>query len=119
MADQNNPQNQNTGVAGPAGNQPAQPQPQPGVAQPSVPQGETPQQPEQQGESRIVQATGVAAGMHTGAPKSDLAGALEKAMTEAAASAHRDGLTNPDEIRGRILAARDQVMNTPPQTGNQ
>jgi hypothetical protein len=96
----------------------------PGVAQPSVPQGENQQfNPDthvkggdgQIYEKKVVSATGVAAGLHDGAPQTALAAALEKAMTEAAQKAHDEGLTNPDEVRARILAARDQVIEQPPQ----
>lgn len=62
-------------------------------------------------EKKVVSASGVAAGMHTDAPKSDLAQAMEKAMTKAVQDAHNQGVTDPEEIKARILVARDQTLN--------
>jgi hypothetical protein len=65
-------------------------------------------------ESKIVSAVGVAAGMHVaGQEKSDLNKALEKAMSDAVSQAHADGLSDPDQIRQRILKARDKVLDEP------
>ena len=59
---------------------------------------------------RIVSAVGVAVGMNTGAPKTALAAALEKAMSEAVTKAHNEGVTDDEEMRQRIRAARDKVL---------
>lgn len=65
-------------------------------------------------ESKIVSAVGVASGMHVaGQEKSDLNKAIEKAMSDAVAQAHVDGLSDPDQIRQRILKARDKVLDEP------
>lgn len=61
-------------------------------------------------EKRIVAAHGVAAGMNNpGEPKTALAAAMEKAMTEAVKKGLEQGVTDPDEMRKLILAARDKV----------
>jgi hypothetical protein len=65
-------------------------------------------------ESKIVSAVGTASGMHVaGQEKSSLNKAVEKAMSEAVKQALSDGLTDHDEIRGRILEARDKVLDEP------
>jgi hypothetical protein len=52
--------------------------------------------------------------MHVaGQEKSDLNKALEKAMSDAVTQAHLDGLSDPDQIRHRILKARDKVLDEP------
>jgi hypothetical protein len=65
-------------------------------------------------ESKIVSAVGVASGMHVaGQEKSELNKALEKAMSDAVTQANADGLSDPDQIRRRILKARDKVLDEP------
>jgi hypothetical protein len=61
-------------------------------------------------EKRAVTSTGVAVGQNTGEPKTALAEALEKAMTKAVEEAHAAGESDPNKIRGRILAARDAAL---------
>jgi hypothetical protein len=58
----------------------------------------------------VISATGVAVGSYlSGNTDSARAARLQEAMTRAAEQAHADGLTDPDEIRARVLAARDSV----------
>jgi hypothetical protein len=62
-------------------------------------------------ERRIVQATGVAAGMHVpGQEKSPLNKKLEAAMTKAVEDAVAEGVNDADEVRRRIHEARDQTL---------
>lgn len=64
-------------------------------------------------ERKIVQAVGVAAGMHVdGQEKSTLNKKLEAAMTKAVDDAVTEGLSldDVDEVRNRIHAARDRVL---------
>jgi formaldehyde-activating enzyme involved in methanogenesis len=57
-------------------------------------------------DSKIVEAVGSA-----GNDSADLLNpsAIQEAMAQAAADAQADGITDPDEIRDRVLAAREQV----------
>lgn len=62
-------------------------------------------------ERKIVQATGVAAGLHvSGQEKSALNKKLEAAMTKAVGDAIAEGVNDADEVRKRILEARDQTL---------
>ena len=61
-----------------------------------------------QTKSRIVSATGVAAAQ--GGVKTDLSARVEKAMSEAILKAAENGVTDDNEIRKRMLAARDGVL---------
>jgi hypothetical protein len=56
-------------------------------------------------ESRVVEATGTAAGGN----ESLSASAIQDAMAQATADAQAEGITDPDEILARKLAARKQV----------
>ena len=55
-------------------------------------------------EGKVVEATGTAA---QGGARGN---AVEQAMAEAAAQAMAEGITDQDEIRQRMLDAREQVM---------
>jgi formaldehyde-activating enzyme involved in methanogenesis len=57
-------------------------------------------------DSKIVEAVGSA-----GNDPADLLNpsAIQEAMAQAAADAQAEGITDPDEIRDRALAAREQV----------
>jgi hypothetical protein len=62
-------------------------------------------------EKKIVQATGVASGMHIpGQEKSALNKKLEAEMTRAVEDALAEGVDNAEEIRRRIHDARDRVL---------
>lgn len=62
-------------------------------------------------ERKIVQAVGVAAGMHVpGQDKSHLNKKLEAAMTQAVEDAIAEGVNDADEVRNRIHDARDRVL---------
>lgn len=62
-------------------------------------------------ERKIVQATGVASGMHiNGQEKSALNKKLEAAMTKAVEDAIAEGIDNADEVRNRIHQARDKAL---------
>lgn len=65
-------------------------------------------------EPRIVAATGTSANANV---SGDWATAekQEAAMAEAVMAAHHEGITDPDEIRSRILAARDSITNGGPK----
>lgn len=52
-------------------------------------------------------AVGVAVGHHVGAK--DMAAKIERAMQAAVAAAQAEGVTDPAELRNRMLIARDQV----------
>jgi hypothetical protein len=58
--------------------------------------------------TRVVQAVGVAVGLHG---RGRLSAAISDAMHAAAADAQQHGITDPDEIRRRMLAARDRVVS--------
>jgi hypothetical protein len=61
--------------------------------------------------SKIVQATGVAVS-HDGTPEGiERAKSIEAAMVQAIEQANKDGVTDPVEVRARILAARDAVTS--------
>lgn len=61
-------------------------------------------------ESRIVAATGAA--VHaTFSGDWDSAERQEKAMSEAIQKAHDEGITDPVEIKARMMAAREAVLN--------
>lgn len=71
-------------------------------------------------EIQRVTATGTAAGLHVdGQAKTALAEAMEKAMAKAVADAQAEGVTDGDQLRERILAARDQTIASPPQAPEQ
>ena len=55
--------------------------------------------------ARIVEAVGSAA------PSGVTGSAIEKAMAEAGLAAMAEGITDPDEIRARKLAAREAIKN--------
>jgi len=59
--------------------------------------------------AKIVEATGVAGG--TGTPGVS-ATAIEEAMSKAVLKAMSEGVSDPDEIRDRKLAAREAVTDT-------
>lgn len=55
--------------------------------------------------SKIVAATGTAAGTHN----VTLASVLEKAMSDAITAAYADGITDPEEVLALKLAAKDKA----------
>jgi len=55
--------------------------------------------------ARIVNAVGSAA------PSGFTGSAIEKAMAEAVLAVMAEGITDPDEIRARKLAAREAIKN--------
>lgn len=59
----------------------------------------------------VAEATGTASSASGGTV---VPGDIEKAMAEAAAQAQADGVTDPDEVRERMLAAR-KAVKAPPQ----
>jgi hypothetical protein len=62
-------------------------------------------------ERNVVQATGVAAGLHIpNQEKSALNRRLEAAMTEAVDDAVAEGVNDADEVRRRIHDARDRTL---------
>ena len=63
-------------------------------------------------EPRIVEAVGVAVGYNELPGSLDRAKRIEAAMTEAVAQAQAEGLSDPDAVRERILAARDKAMTS-------
>ena len=62
-------------------------------------------------EKKIVSGTGVAVGVGT-QQKTAAHEELEAKMARAIHQAHADGLTDPEEIRDRILAARDEHLES-------
>jgi hypothetical protein len=69
-------------------------------------------------EARVVQAVGVAVGLRNGQPQTSLELALEKAMSEAVTKALLEGIGDPDVMRSRVIAARDEVLNRPSEGSN-
>lgn len=63
-------------------------------------------------ESKLVEAVGIAVG-HDGTESGiSRAKLIETAMTAAVVQAQAEGVTDPDEIRARILAARDAASGS-------
>ena len=58
--------------------------------------------------SKVVSATGVAAGKHGEATTASRA--IEAAMVKAIEDAHAAGITDPKQLRKLILAARDEAV---------
>lgn len=56
-------------------------------------------------EQKTVEAVGVSVGLH--ADKNARTAAIEAAMVKAIEDAHAEGVTDPDEVRARMLKARD------------
>ncbi len=61
---------------------------------------------------RIVTATGASANAHMSGNWAS-AERQEKAMAAAIAQAHREGITDPVEIKARMMEAREKVLDTP------
>ena len=61
-------------------------------------------------EKKIVSGTGVGVGVNQ-THKSTAHLELEKKMADAILQAHNDGITHPDEIRARILQAREDHLD--------
>jgi len=59
-------------------------------------------------ESKIVAATGAATGAAT-LSKEPQSLRIQDAMTEAIKQAHKEGITDPKEIKTRMMAAREAV----------
>lgn len=57
---------------------------------------------------RVVEATGIASSSALG--NDDLAARIEAAMQQAIRECLDQGVTDPDEQRGRMLAAREAVL---------
>jgi hypothetical protein len=55
----------------------------------------------------VVSATGVAVGLHGG---TEVSAAIEGAMMVALSQAQEEGVVDQEELRRRMLAARDQVL---------
>lgn len=64
-----------------------------------------PKKQEAKSEARVVEATGAAA------QSGGYGNEIEQAMVEATVQAQAEGVTDPDEIRDRKLAARKAVKN--------
>lgn len=60
-------------------------------------------------EPRIVGGVGISA--NVGGKKTDLAIRVEAAMAQAVLDAHAEGVSDADEIRTRMLIARDVVVD--------
>jgi histidine ammonia-lyase len=61
-------------------------------------------------ERKVVSGTGVSAGVG-GTAKSDAYLELERKMSHAILKAHSEGVSDPEEIKRRILAAREDHLN--------
>jgi hypothetical protein len=61
-------------------------------------------------ERKIVSGTGTAVGVNQ-TEKSTAHLVLEKKMSDAILQAHNDGVSDPEEIKRRILSAREEHLN--------